>query len=178
MRAWWRDNRTALLAVAVLIPVTAGVLGGWEWWKAAQAGRPTFAVTAEPGETVELAGATFGPGAAEEIAVPGEDLPTGTKVIAVEIPVDRHGAATSCSIPVLRELSGSERVFEADHSALDWDYRRQVLCPTDRDSDSFPDGPFSLEVPYLVPADVTGPLAVDLTVADELPRFVRVVVVP
>lgn len=177
MSAWWRRNRRSLLAVVVLVPLTVGVAGGWEFWKQVQ-GRPTFAVTADAGTTIDFDGITFGPATAEQITVPDVELPPGTKVVAVSVPVDRHGASTACSIPVLRELGGQGRLWEADHQILRWDWRLHTFCPADPEADSFPDGPFTIDVPFIVPDDVTGKLGVEFTLVDELPRYVRLVVVP
>jgi hypothetical protein len=174
---WWRRNRRALIAVIILLPLTAGVAGGWEWWKRVQ-GRPTFATIAPAGEAVDFGGITFGPATAEEITVPDVDLPENTTVIAVDVEIDRHGATTACSTPVLRELSGEGRLWEADMSKVGWASRYYTFCPSDPDQDSFPTGPFSIDVPFIVPDDVVGELGVEFLVVDELPRYVRLVVSP
>lgn len=177
MSAWWRRNRRALLAVVILIPLTVGVAGGWEFWKRVQ-GRPTFAVTAAAGSTIDFDGITFGPATAAEVSSPAIDLAPDSKVISVSVPVDRHGAATACSIPVLRELGGQGRLWEADHQLLRWDSSLYTFCPSDPKWDSFPDGPFTIDVPFIVPDDVSGELGVEFTLIDELPRYLRLVVVP
>lgn len=177
MNGWWRRNRVALVALVVLLPLTAGVVGGWEWWKRAQ-GDTVFPVTAAAGETVELAGISFGPAAAREISIPGEELPPGTKVVSVSVTVDRDGGATPCSRPLLHELHGEGRTWGDDATTVTWESAGFAFCPSDPEDESFPDGPFTIEVPYVVPDDVAGPLAVEFTVANELPRYVRLVVAP
>lgn len=177
MRGWWRRNRSALLALVILLPVTVGIFCGWEWWKTSS-GRPTFAVTAERGESVDLGGVTFGPARATETTIADAEIPPGTKILAVRIPVDRHGATTGCEVYALREMAGKERVFEADTARLPWDFHRYTLCPMDPEADLFPTGPFSIDVPFIVPEDVDGPLGVELLIVDELPRYARLIVVP
>lgn len=177
MSGWWRRNRRAVIAVIILLPLTAGVAGGWEWWKRSQ-GRPTFAVVAPAGGTVDFGGITFGPATAQEIAVPDVDLPEDSTIIAVDVEIDRHGATTACSTPVLRELGGEGRLWEADMSKVGWDSDYDTLCPSDPRQESFPRGPFSIDVPFVIPDDVVGDLGVEFLVVDELPSYVRLVVSP
>lgn len=177
MSGWWRRNRGALLALGILVPVTVGVFCGWEWWKTAS-GQPTFAVTAQQGESIDLGGVTFGPARVTKTTIADTEIPAGTKILAVRVPVDRHGGVTGCQVYALRELDGRERVFEADTALVPWDYNRYTLCPMDPEAELFPAGPFSIDVPFIVPDDVDGPLGVELLIVDELPRYARLVVVP
>ncbi|CAL4860290.1 hypothetical protein MMM2322_01969 [Microbacterium sp. MM2322] len=177
MSGWWQSNRRALLALIVLVPVTVGVFTGWEWWKVAGYA-PTFPTVAEQGGSTDFAGITFGPATATEVSLPDEDLPEGTKILWVRVPLDRHGAATGCLVNGLRELSGQGRFWEQDSATVTWDSRRYTFCPTDRAADLFPKGPFQIDVPFIVPDDVEGPLGVELVIPDEFPGYVRLVVVP
>jgi len=175
--AWWRSNRRALLALVVVVPLTAGVFLGWEWWKVARY-EPTFPTVAEQGRAADFADITFGPATATEVSLLGVTAPEGTKFLWVRVPVDRHGAATGCTLTGLRELGGQGRFWRDESKTVDWDYRRYTACPNDRRSDLFPRGAFQIDVPFIVPDDVEGPLGVELVIPDELPGYVRLVVVP
>ena len=175
---WLRRNALALSAVAVLLPVTAAVVVGNEWWSA-NSGRDVFPVTVAEGESARFGGISWGPARASD-AEPGEnaELPPRTKVIAVDIPVDRHGKATTCTVTGLRETSGAQREWQVDTKTTDWNYRLQTFCKSESTVESGQSGPFTLSLPFVVPDDIDGPLAVDLVVIDELPRFLRVEVTP
>jgi hypothetical protein len=177
-RAWWRRNAVALIALPVLVALALGGMGGWEWWKQNQA-EPIFPVTAAAGESIEFGDVTWGPATAS-VQTPSidADMPPGAQLLAVEIPVDRHGEPTACSVRLLREVGGAERSWEADALQADWDYRKHTFCPTDPTADSYPAGRFSLEVPFFVPADATGPFEVEVVLSDELPRVLRLEVTP
>lgn len=166
-----------MLALVVLVPVTVGVFVGWEWWKVARY-EPTFATTAQQGSAVDVADITFGPATATEVSLQGVRPPEGTKILWVRVPVDRHGAATGCIVRGLRELHGQGRFWNEDSGDVGWDYRLFTACPMDRGSDLFPPGPFQIDVPFIVPDDVAGPLGVEFVLPDELPSFVRLVVAP
>jgi len=171
-RAWWRRNTVALVALVVLVPATALILGGWEWWKVNQQGS-LFPAVAAAGAEVDFAGTTWGPATIEEVpAAPGADLPAGARVVHVTIPVEPGSAPPSCSSPMLREAEGAGREWADAVIDVDWDYEHPSSCYSEDP------GPFTMVVPYLIPADARGPFVVDLAVADELPRFLRFEVVP
>jgi len=162
---WWRRNAAALVAVAVLLPTTAAVIGAGEWWGANQ-GRPSIPTTIEARETGDFAGATWGP---VRIGTPSADAladaPEGTRVIVVEVPVDPHGTTVSCGIPLLRETGGAQRRWNDALTDLDAGSRNPSQCPSDATA------PFTIEVPYLVPSDAVGPFGLELTLGDQLPRY-------
>lgn len=171
-RGWWRRNVVALVAVAVLAPVTGLVITANEWWAWNQA-KPVFATTASPGEEIDYAGATWGPATAT-ITAPGpdDDVPPGTQLVVIEVPVAPGADGTACLSPTLRELSGASRQWNEATSHVDWDFELATFC------DSEATGPFTLSLPFLLPADADGPLGVDIQIVDELPGFLRLVVVP
>jgi hypothetical protein len=178
MSTWWRRNRVAVYVVALLLPITLLGVGGWDWWSA-NFGRPVVPVSAADGEEIEFGGITWGPAVAN-VLTPSADanVPPGAKLLEVDIPVDRHGEDTACVIGALKELSGAEREWSADTGDANWDYRKHTFCPTDPASDSYPAGPFRIEVPFILPADATGPFVLDVVLQDELPRVLRLEVVP
>lgn len=172
-RGWWRRNRFPLIVTITLLPVAVAGVGAWEWWKASQQSAVLPVEVAE-GETISFGGVTFGP-ASSDLGVPGPDadLPPNAQIVEVTVAVDRHGAATDCAVVVLRESGGAGREWDPDAFSVGADYRNHTLCPTDPASESFPDGPFTIEVPFVLPRGVEGPFEVDLVVLDQLPRFLR-----
>jgi hypothetical protein len=171
-RAWWRRNALALGAVVVLLPVTAAVITGYEWWFANQ-GKPQIPVTVEAGQVAEFGGATWGPATATiRDADTAEGLPTGAKVIVVEVPVDPGAEPPSCLSPTLTQLEGVAREWNNATADVDWDYDLPTSCSSDAT------GPFTVSVPFLVPDDVEGPLGIDIGVSGQTPRFLRLVVEP
>lgn len=172
-RAWWRRNALAIGAVAVLLPLTGLTISGVEWWQMNQA-QPVFATTVAAGDTVEYAGGTWGPAVVRSQAPgPDDDLPADGRLLVVEVPVDPHGKMLGCDVPALRELDGMQRRWQNALGDVDWDYRNPTVCPSDSTA------PFTIEVPYLLPDGVSGPLGLDFALADELPGFLRLgVIVP
>lgn len=171
-RRWWRRNAVALGAVAVLLPLTAVVIGGSEWWLVNQS-RPVLPHTVPVGASADWAGMAWGPATATELpADAGSELPAGARVIVVEVPVDPGGDPVACGTPMLRELSGAQRQWSDATAEVDWDYDRPTGCVSDAD------GPYTVAAPFLVPDDAVGPFGVELTVVDRLPGFLRLVVAP
>lgn len=162
---WWRRNAIALAAVAVLLPTTAVVVGGNEWWNANQAD-PVFPTTVDTGTTVEYGGATWGParwgtGAADTAA----DVPAGARAVVIEVPVDPHGEILSCGSPMLRERDREGRRWSDALADVEWNDDRPTSCPSDERT------PFTIAVPYLVPDDATGPFDLELALTDQLPGY-------
>jgi hypothetical protein len=171
MRGWWRRNLTALIAVAVLVPATALVLGGNEWWFMYQ-GRAALPVTAASGERPAFGDAQWGPASVREVTDPDLDIPPGTKILLVEVPVDPEDGPLSCTVEGLRELTGAGRQWDANSTGFFWDDPRPTSC------DPEAAGASAFAVPFLVPDDATGPFGLELSVVDELPRYLRLTVVP
>lgn len=162
---WWRRNAVALAAVAVLLPTTAVVVGGNEWWNANQA-QPVFPTTVDPGTTVEFGGATWGPARWGTVAADtASDAPAGARVVVIEVPVDPHGRILSCRIPMLREAGGENRRWGDALADVDWSYDTESSCPSDEAAS------FTIEVPYLVPDDAAGPFDLELALTDQLPGY-------
>lgn len=171
-RGWWRRNALALGAVAILLPATVLIPMGVEWWRWSQAD-PVFPTTATAGESIDWAGASWGPATAvDETGAFAADAPAGTRVLVIEIPVDPAAETPGCTTPVLRELGGAGREWGAATTEVDWRYEQPSSCETGSEA------PFTLEVPYLVPDDARGPFGVELTVPNELPGFLRLEVIP
>lgn len=171
-RRWGRRNALALGAVAILLPAAVLIPTAVEWWRWSQ-NDPLFPTTAAAGERVVWAGAAWGPATAvDETGTYADDAPSGTRVIVVELPVDAEGETPDCATPVLRELGGQGRQWDAAVTEVDWPYEQPTYCETGSEA------PFTVAVPFLVPDDARGPFGVELTVPDQLPGFLRLEVIP
>lgn len=156
---WWRRNRLALIACAVLLPATFGIIG-WNEWSTAFAGWRTAAFEAEAGRAVDFGGASWGPATVAEVAPSAEfDVPQGAELIEVTVPVVPGGEEPSCFPPVLRETGGAQREWKhGGYLFLGWDDTSCSLMGSE---------PFELVVPYLIPSDAEGPFVVELEVLSE-----------
>jgi hypothetical protein len=173
-RGWWRRNALALAAAAVLVPATAAVIGGSEWW-AHNASRELFPHAVSVGETAGFGEATWGPAKAEFVSPgPRDDIPHGARVIEVEVPVEPGDEPLACASPTLQELTGEMRQWKEASISVETEYDpdRPLSCASEL-TDSY-----TVVVPFLVPADAVGPFGVDFSLGDELPGFLRLVVAP
>jgi hypothetical protein len=170
MTGWWRANAVALGALVVLVPVTTLAVGWNEWW-GYYSGRPSVPLTVEPGESVTYAGATVGPATAGFTDRPL--APEDARVVSVRVQVDPDGLGYSCSSPVLREVGGAQRQWNAA-SAYELDPERDFDLREFCDPETA--APYALDVDYLVPLDASGPFTVELSA--ENPEFARLVVEP
>jgi hypothetical protein len=170
-RGWWRRNAVALAAIAVLAPVTAGVIAVNEW-SAYDLGHATKPISVEPGDSARYDGAQIGPASAVFTDAPG--TPPGTRVVSATVLVAPGEEPISCVSPLLREAGGSGRQWSEASFDLEREYdpARKTSC------DSELPIRYSLTLEYLVPEDATGPFVIELSAADELPRFVSLVVEP
>ncbi|WP_449409081.1 hypothetical protein [Microbacterium maritypicum] len=166
---WWRRNLLALVAVAVLLPATAAVIG-WQGWRQFFAfdARPVTPVLVAPDDTVDLVGATWGPirgGELDDLA--GLDVPPGATVIAVAVPVDAPDGV-ACDAPVLTEqATGRSWTPVRGEIGLDYSPDEPASCLA---SDT---GSYELIVPFVVPDDVEGPFWVDVRPSGSAGAFVR-----
>ena len=168
---WWRRNAVPLVLVAVLLPVTAGVVAVNEWseW---DLGHGTKPITVEPGESVSYGGATIGPAKAKFST--DAAAPPGTRVVSATVLVAPGDDPISCLTPHLREAGGAGRQWDEASYELerDFDSDRVTFCSSEMPIR------YSLTLDYLVPVDATGPFTIELESGDELPRFVRLIVEP
>jgi hypothetical protein len=172
-RSWWRRNSAALIALAVLVPATVTAIG-WREWSAtyevsSQYVRPV--VVAEGEDTIEFAGATWGPVTSGTFtADDGLPVPEGAEVIAVKIPVRNNDPddLIGCPSPVLVEQSTGRQWSEMSIALdLDYDPDAPTLCSTDSAA------PYEMLVPFIVPEDAVGPFWIDVMPYGEGPGFVR-----
>lgn len=160
---WWRRNAVALVALVVLVPLTAGAMA-WQEWRTAFGATHWRSVPVEAGGSIELGGASIGPAAL--VAVPtdaGVEVPADGRALAAQVTVVPGDEPVSCARPRLVEL-GSGRSWEAEPSPFDWQGEPSCFDAT---------SPVLLNVPFAVPTDA-GPFAIDLEILHdgaELPRF-------
>lgn len=185
MRTWLRKNVVALLAVLVLAPTTVGVVAANDWgnYLATKPSQPVevaaehstrFAGTGWRVDEVKLFSGTSPEGISA-------DLPAGAELVAVTVLVtpdqlDEDGKLPGC-IARLGEYGGEStteiRSWSAEiGSPLGWEFRDDTEsgCQSERE-------PADLLTPYrftsyfVVPADASNDLGLQLQVAGELPRY-------
>ncbi len=170
-RGWWRRNAVSLVAIAVLLPATVGVIAVNEWSES-DSGRATKPLTVAAGETVTYGGATVGPAKAEFAEDPL--APAGTRVVTATVLVTPGDSPLSCTTPQLHEAGAAGRQWNEASLELERDF------DADRHSFCDPEVPirYSLTLDYLVPDDAAGPFVIAVESADELPEFVRLIIAP
>ena len=170
MTGWWRANAIALGALVVLIPATAATIS-WNEWAGIRQATASEPISLAPGESAEYAGASVGPASAEFTDLPL--VPQGARVITVTVRIDPGDPAIACPEPVLREVGGAQRQWNAhDDLGREPSSNRWTFC------DSEATAPYDMEIDYLVPDDASGPFTVELSSGTELPAFVSAVVAP
>lgn len=172
---WWRRNTAALIALGVLVPVSAVAIG-WEGWQDYHLHRNTIPIDVEAGESVDLLETTWGPIRASEIAdVTGLDAPSGAKVIAAAIPVDPHGDRPGCTAPTLVQQSTGIRWAQArGELGVGYSADEPTTCVTLEDAEQ----PYQLIVPFVVPSDAEGPFWIEVAPLDAEPSVIRFEVDP
>lgn len=170
MQSWWRLNRHALAALAVLVPVALAVIGGAQWY-AYFSVRPVLGNDVAVGTEHSWAGATWGPVRAEAAAA-NEAIPADARLVVVTIPVQPGSSGLVACTPA-RLTDGIGRSWAPATSMMKWPYDPAAppLCPGSSADD--PAAGFDLRVPFLVPADARGPFTVEVVVDEELPDFLR-----
>ncbi|WP_162564204.1 MULTISPECIES: hypothetical protein [Microbacterium] len=167
---WWRANALAVGAIALLVPALIVTIS-WNERSGVDANRGDHPITLDAGASTSYAGATVGPAAAEFTDLPL--APQDSRVVTVTIRIEPGSPAFGCTAPLLRETTGAQRQWNAtDDLGREWDPEVHTFCDPDDTT------PYELELDYLVPADASGPFAVELVSATGLPEFVRAVVEP
>ena len=169
--AWWRRNALWLALVAVLAPLTAGVIAVNEWseWDLGHATKP---ITVAAGGSASYAGARFGPARAEFTTDPA--APPGSRVVSVTVLVEPGDQPIICPTPVLRETGSARRQWDEASFELerDFDADRTTFCSAEESLR------YSLTLDYLLPEDAAGPFAIELQSGDALPQFLSMIVEP
>lgn len=171
MTGWWRRNAVALGALLVLTPVTLGAVV-WDGWQDHNLFQNTIPIDVADGDSLELAGASWGPIRASEISdTSGFDVPAGAKVLAAAIPVDPHEGQPSCFAPTLVQQSTGIR-FPESRTELDLPSSSEepTRCVTGEEGTI---DPYELIVPFIVPSDADGPFWVEVASSDAVPSVIR-----
>lgn len=182
MTGWWRRNRLALIALAVLILIAAATLIGVAWARY-YLYQPTIPLDAGEDETVELADTTWGPVRAVDVTDIEELVaPSDARIIAVAVPVDPHGESPSCFSPTLVEQQTGRRWDEmTDDLGIPYSADEPTHCVKpldDENGDPGPIVPYEIVVGYIVPEDAEGPFWVEVAEINSYPSFVRFSVEP
>lgn len=167
-RAWWRRNAVALGVIVVLAPVTAAAISFNAW----QDINAVHRITVAEGDQIEYADAEVGPLRARFDDL--EDIPRGTRVVAVEIDIRPGDGAFSCSRPMLLETTGLHREWRDSTTSIDrpYDPDRVTYC------DSELTDPYTVEFDFLVPEDAVGPFQLELEDPDGAPDVLRLALAP
>ena len=168
---WWRRNAVAVGVLVILVPALAATVA-WHEWSEANSGAPAPPAVLEQGQHTSYGEAVLGPAVAEFVDDPL--APRDARVLRVQIDIDPRASELACAEPILRELQGANREWDADTSALttDWDPLRPASCSSDVTE------PYTLDVRYVVPQDAAGPFGVDMIAAELWPENVRFIVEP
>lgn len=159
-RGWWRTNALSLSILLVLVPASAWSIT----WNARNNQNSIYLdrITpnlVEPGETTELAGATWGPIRSAVIHdTTGMTVPSGTKVVGIAIPVDIDPSdPVRCDRPLLIEQDSGRQWNEMSYElGLEVRSTDAIDCLFDSLED------YEIIVPFIVPEDSVGPYWVDV----------------
>lgn len=185
MTTWLRKNAVALIAVLVLAPTTIGVAVANDWGTYLSR-TPSQPVEVGDGHSTRFAGTDWrveGVTTYTETSEEGlsADLPSGTKLVAVTVRVvpdtlDENGKQPGCIVRLgeYRGASSAEiRSWSAEgFSPLGWEYRddTESYCVSDPEPEDLY-SPYSFTSYFVVPADASDNLGLQLQVTDELPRY-------
>lgn len=175
MTGWWRRNAAALVAVAVLAPLSFAAIA-WEGWQDYHLHRSTIPIDVAPDATVEVLETTWGPIRASEIHdLAGLDVPSGSIVIVAAIPVAPHDAPPGCTAPTLVQQRTGIRWGQArSELGVGYSADEPTACVTIDDAEY----PYQLIAPFVVPADAEGPFWVEVAPIGAEPSVIRFPVDP
>lgn len=165
---WLRTNRVALIALLVLLPVTAGVMS-WSAWSGYASNQPTERVPIAGG-AVNYAGAIIGPAQPTELDAEAFGLPKGTRLIRVVLPVKpAPGQRATCQAPELWDRGGERRWAERSDMIGAEPLDRLTACTTD-------ESPYDLVLDYVVPDDARE-LSLAVISSEDLPVFAEIPII-
>ncbi|MFF8818796.1 hypothetical protein ACF07D_12450 [Leucobacter sp. NPDC015123] len=162
---WLRRNRLALLALLVLLPVTAWVMSSnaWSGYLAHQPTRPVPIA----GGAVNYAGAIIGPAQPTELDARAHGLPEGTRLVRIVLPVRPvAGDRATCHAPELWDRGGERRWAELSDTIGAEPLDRLTACTPD-------ESPYELVLDYVVPDDARE-LSLAVLSPSELPAFAEI----
>lgn len=147
-RGWWRRNAVALVAIAVLLPLGAFALDAIKFGYVRNEPVPLG-----EGAAYERGDWTIGPAVIRPLEVDAAGTPSGTRAVVVSIRVDPGHDPITCNVNVVDPADG--RTWRPANFA-DWTEEdgQWGFCSAD------PVSPYQLVRPFLLPADLDGPLRV------------------
>lgn len=159
---WWRRNSLPLLALLILAAATPAAMVGLSLRRQRQSS-PTEPIVVEAGQSAEYGPATVGPAKLTEL---DDDVgaPPNTRVVEATIGL-RNATWPLCPSPSLVETTGAQRRFT-----------RTSLLNTGGVGNpcaASADGSVEMLLTYVVPADATGPFAIEFVAIDEAPRYLE-----
>lgn len=163
-QGWWRRNAVGLVALAILVPTTlVGI--GYQEWSVYYVGRYWQPVPVQPGETVEIHGASFGPATIARAPIEaGIEEPPGTQALAVQVTLTPGDGPLDCLPPTLVDLSTGDE-WNRTYAPMGWEGEQSCYEQAT---------PITLHIPYLVPVDA-GPFAVDVEFLHDGPEVPRLI---
>lgn len=172
---WWRRNAVALVLVVALAAATVWIVSAREWHDYFGY-RPTQAIAADPQGIATVDDVTYRLVGVERVRP--DELPhdTAALVVTIEIEPEEGSPPPEGCVVDLRERGGSagERTWgDADSAPTRVPLRDDTTsyCPLDATEG------YTLQVPFIVPIDADGTLAVLLDVG-LAPRYVEFEVGP
>jgi hypothetical protein len=176
MTPWLRRNWIGLVAVAVLAPATVGITFATEW-NAYFGERPSSPVSAAANETVDFAHARWTLDGSRRISGSSAEaeelgLPAGSDLVVVSVrvsPEAGRGETPGCLV-TLDERNGSSVTRSWGKSVTD-PINYAPTEGTESYCSSEAVGPYTLESVFVVASDAGDDLALSVTVASELPRY-------
>jgi len=175
---WLRRNWIALVAVAVLAPATVGITFATQWTEYF-GGRASAPTSVGAGDTAEFARADWSLTSSRRISGTSAEgleigLPAGSDLVVVTVRVSPEPPADGDETPGclvrLEEFDGTSVTRSWGDATLDpISYTAAEGTHSYCASDAV--GPYTLESVFVVASDAGDELALSVTVATELPRY-------
>ena len=185
MTGWLRRNALALSAVIVLAPATIGIAVANDWGTYLDT-RPSHPVEVGSQHTTRFAGTDWRVEQVNRFAETSPEgvsaeLPSGTDLVAVTVLVTpdeltEDGRLPGCIVRLgeySRTSTTEDRGWSAElFSPLGWDYADETEsgCVSDPEPDTLTT-PYRFTSYFIVPANASDNLGLQLQVVDELPRY-------
>lgn len=169
-RGWWRRNRAGLIALAVVLPAALAATS-WTEWNEIFGSRPSLATEHPADASFEYGGAEWRvldaargrPNDSAELT----PLPEGVELVVAQLEVTPGADFEGCLLDLAEPARG--RSFESVGHDNVWEASAGTTTGCVSDTTE----PYVVELPFMVPDD-TGDVSLSISVASELPEFVRV----
>jgi hypothetical protein len=158
VRHWLREQRTALIALAV---AASAAIGAYLWLDVLPSLDVERRASVEAENTAEIAGQTVTLGATQWSEF---EAPAGSQTLSVRLKASGGPDAELCGPFELTE-PGSSRVWLSSRAGLDVPYDDgEASCVAE-------DAPYRILLVFLVPDDAVGPFRLTMTGPTEIVRF-------